>query len=275
MVVSTTDPEAAEAAQPGDRVAHDQPSRTTARSATRGASASCRTYTIAGGHGRPPLPGEKAHPSEPVPGRGHRARDEPLHPVLPLRPLLSGLRRRHRLRRHRAAPGGSTSAGSRDGALESPFSGNLVDICPTGVFTDKTARFRARYWDYQFAPSICPHCSLGCNTAPQPATGNCSRSWPRRNDQVNGWFICDRGRFDKHSVNDRMRPRIPLIDGRETRLGRGARCGGQPPRRVDQPARRGSVAAGRARRGSRWKACVMLARLAELLGSASTLLLDR
>jgi len=28
----------------------------------------------------------------------------------------------------------------QDGQLESPFSGNLVDICPTGVFTDKTAR---------------------------------------------------------------------------------------------------------------------------------------
>ena len=53
-----------------------------------------------------------------------------------------------------------------DGQLESPFSGNLVDICPTGVFTDKTARFRARYWDYDMAPSVCPHCSLGCNTVP-------------------------------------------------------------------------------------------------------------
>ncbi|HSC71315.1 MAG TPA: 2Fe-2S iron-sulfur cluster-binding protein, partial [Candidatus Methylomirabilis sp.] len=43
-----------------------------------------------------------------------------------------------------------------DGTLESPFSGNLVDICPTGVYTDKTARFRARYWDYEMAPSVCP-----------------------------------------------------------------------------------------------------------------------
>ncbi len=100
-----------------------------------------------------------------------------------------------------------------DGALESPFSGNLVDICPTGVFTDKTGRFRARYWDYEFAPSICPHCSVGCNTSPQNFQRELIKVVARRNDQVNGWFICDRGRFDKGYVNDGRRPRQPMIDG--------------------------------------------------------------
>ena len=102
---------------------------------------------------------------------------------------------------------------AEDGALESPFSGNLVDICPTGVFTDKTGRFRARYWDYQFAPSICQHCSVGCNTAPQAYHRELIKVVARRNDQVNGWFICDRGRFDKKAVNDPARPREPRIDG--------------------------------------------------------------
>ena len=100
-----------------------------------------------------------------------------------------------------------------DGTLESPFSGNLVDICPTGVFTDKTGRFRARYWDYQFAPSVCQHCSVGCNTAPQAYHRELIKVVARRNDQVNGWFICDRGRFEKGFVNDPARPRAPLIDG--------------------------------------------------------------
>jgi NADH-quinone oxidoreductase subunit G len=100
-----------------------------------------------------------------------------------------------------------------DGALESPFSGNLVDICPTGVFTDKTGRFRARYWDYQFAPSICQQCSVGCNTAPQAYHRELIKVVARRNDQVNGWFICDRGRFEKKDVNDPSRPREPMVDG--------------------------------------------------------------
>jgi NADH-quinone oxidoreductase subunit G len=102
-----------------------------------------------------------------------------------------------------------------EGAFESPFSGNLVDICPTGVFTDKTARFRARYWDYQMAPSVCPHCSLGCNTVPVARYRELLKTVARENPAVNGWFICDRGRFENSAVNDPSRPRMPLVDGRE------------------------------------------------------------
>jgi NADH-quinone oxidoreductase subunit G len=101
----------------------------------------------------------------------------------------------------------------QDGALESPFSGNLVDICPTGVFTDKTARFRARYWDYDMAPSVCPHCSLGCNTVPMARYRELLKVTARRNDAVNGWFICDRGRFTNAVVNAPERPRQALVDG--------------------------------------------------------------
>lgn len=101
----------------------------------------------------------------------------------------------------------------QDGALESPFSGNLVDICPTGVFTDKTARFRARYWDYDMAPSVCPHCSLGCNTVPMARYRELLKTTARRNDAVNGWFICDRGRFSNATVNAPDRPRQALVDG--------------------------------------------------------------
>jgi NADH-quinone oxidoreductase subunit G len=102
----------------------------------------------------------------------------------------------------------------QDGPLESPFSGNLVDICPTGVFTDKTARFRARYWDFDMAPSVCPHCSLGCNITPVARFRELLKIVARRNDSVNGWFICDRGRFSNVAVNAPDRPRQPLIDGK-------------------------------------------------------------
>ena len=101
----------------------------------------------------------------------------------------------------------------QDGQLESPFSGNLADICPTGVFTDKTARFRARYWDYDMAPSVCPGCSLGCNTVPMARYRELLKVTARRNDEVNGWFICDRGRFSNAAVNAPDRPRQALVDG--------------------------------------------------------------
>jgi NADH-quinone oxidoreductase subunit G len=105
------------------------------------------------------------------------------------------------------------------GPLQSPFSGNLVDICPTGVFTDKTARFRARYWDYEMAPSLCPHCSLGCNTVPVARLRELLKVVARDNRLVNGPFICDRGRFANGAVNRLDRPRQPLRAGCEVPWG--------------------------------------------------------
>jgi NADH-quinone oxidoreductase subunit G len=103
----------------------------------------------------------------------------------------------------------------KEGELQSPFSGNLLDICPTGVYTDKTARFRARYWDYEMAPSVCPWCSLGCNTIPAARYRELLKTMARRNDQVNGWFMCDRGRFANAPVNDPQRPRTPRLESRD------------------------------------------------------------
>jgi len=103
----------------------------------------------------------------------------------------------------------------RDGRLESPFSGNLVDVCPTGVFTDKTFRYRTRYWDIEEAPSICPHCSLGCAVIPGARYRELQRVRSGVNRKVNGFFICDRGRFGYGHANHPARPRRPRIDGRD------------------------------------------------------------
>jgi NADH-quinone oxidoreductase subunit G len=101
-----------------------------------------------------------------------------------------------------------------DGALENEFSGNLVEICPTGVFTDKTLKHHyARKWDQQFAPSICVHCALGCNTDAGERYGTLRRIVNRYNDAVNGYFLCDRGRFGYEFVNSERRLLQPMLDG--------------------------------------------------------------
>jgi len=97
-----------------------------------------------------------------------------------------------------------------DGPLESEFSGNLVELCPTGVFTDRTlARHYTRKWDLETAPSVCPHCGLGCNTIPGARYGELRRVHARFNKAVNGYFLCDRGRYGYEFVNDPARLRRP------------------------------------------------------------------
>lgn len=97
-----------------------------------------------------------------------------------------------------------------DGSLESEFSGNLVEVCPTGVFTDKTFRaFYSRKWDLQTAPSICQQCSLGCNISPGERLGTLRRIQNRFHPEINGYFLCDKGRFGHKYVNDKTQ--VPVV----------------------------------------------------------------
>lgn len=99
----------------------------------------------------------------------------------------------------------------QEGMLENEFSGNLVEICPTGVFIDKTHSKRYnRKWDMQFAPSVCLQCSIGCNISPGERYGELRRIENRYNGSINHYFLCDRGRFGYGYVNRPDRPRQPL-----------------------------------------------------------------
>ncbi|NIR47970.1 NADH-quinone oxidoreductase subunit G, partial [candidate division KSB1 bacterium] len=98
-----------------------------------------------------------------------------------------------------------------DGVLENEFSGNLVEVCPTGVFTDKTLKQHyTRKWDLTSTPSICTHCGLGCNTLAGERYGGLRRILSRYNGKVNGYFLCDRGRFGYEFVNSEKRIRQPV-----------------------------------------------------------------
>jgi len=106
-----------------------------------------------------------------------------------------------------------------DGPLENEFSGNLVEVCPTGVFTDKTLHEHyTRKWDLQTAPSVCTGCSLGCNIIPGERYGTLRRIRNRYNHEVNGYFLCDRGRFGYEFVNSERRVRQPILRSKNGRF---------------------------------------------------------
>ncbi len=109
-----------------------------------------------------------------------------------------------------------------EGVLESEFAGNLVDVCPTGVFTNKAFReVYSRPWDLQTARSVCANCSVGCNVLPGFRHGLLRRIKPERNDEVNRFFMCDRGRFGGEFVNSGARIRFARVAGEEMDLAAG------------------------------------------------------
>ncbi|NHN89766.1 NADH-quinone oxidoreductase subunit NuoG [Acetobacter conturbans] len=107
---------------------------------------------------------------------------------------------------------------AEDGTLQNAFSGNLVEICPTGVFTDKPfSTVYTRKWDMRGTPSVCVHCAVGCNTIVNAREETLRRVLNRYNTDINRYVLCDRGRFGHGFVNAPTRIRTPLntIDGQQ------------------------------------------------------------
>jgi NADH-quinone oxidoreductase subunit G len=91
--------------------------------------------------------------------------------------------------------------------IENELVGNIADICPVGALTSRDFRFQARPWELRNTPSVCPHCSKGCNTVVgyHPRRNEILRVTARENMDVNQWWICDRGRGGFHFVHDERR----------------------------------------------------------------------
>jgi len=119
------------------------------------------------------------------------------------------------------------------GRLESPFSGNLIDVCPTGVYTDKPSRFKGRRWNFERGPSLCLHCSLGCNTTGNARYREMVSLEARNNKAVNGHFICDRGRFGFDFANHVDRPRTARVDKKPVTWQEGVETAARRLRHID------------------------------------------
>ncbi|GAP62219.1 hypothetical protein ARMA_0642 [Ardenticatena maritima] len=102
-----------------------------------------------------------------------------------------------------------------DVPFDSYFSGNTTDICPVGALTTEDFRFKARVWELNNVPSVCPHCPVGCNIVIGERAGDIKRIMPRQNEWVNEIWMCDKGRFGHHFVRAEDRLTTPLIKGED------------------------------------------------------------
>ncbi|MDQ3487860.1 MAG: 2Fe-2S iron-sulfur cluster-binding protein [Acidobacteriota bacterium] len=114
---------------------------------------------------------------------------------------------------------GSEIATFREEGVHSLLSGNLMDVCPVGAITTKDYRFKSRPWDNPEAvDTVCTLCEKGCNTTawikakPEWAKGaQLIRTTPRFNPDVNGYWMCDIGRFDYRWIEGDERLQRPLL----------------------------------------------------------------
>jgi NADH-quinone oxidoreductase subunit G len=103
--------------------------------------------------------------------------------------------------------------------LDNPYSANVIDICPVGALTDRDFRFQCRVWFLGRTKSICPGCSRGCNIEvhfnerynPRYHERRVQRLKPRFNPDVNGYWMCDEGRYAYHAIDAATRLREPMV----------------------------------------------------------------
>ena len=95
--------------------------------------------------------------------------------------------------------------------VDAKTGGNIIDLCPVGALTNRVSRFAYRPWEIERTPSICMHCSVGCNVRLDSRTHQLRRIVSRENMQVNDQWICDKGRFAHAWVNDENRLAAPMI----------------------------------------------------------------
>jgi NADH dehydrogenase/NADH:ubiquinone oxidoreductase subunit G len=95
------------------------------------------------------------------------------------------------------------------------FCGACIDICPVGALNSRQHKFRARSWEGERVPTVCPFCSVGCLLSLQVKENELVQSRPRpginNQDQV-----CFRGRFAVDYVSSPQRVTGPLlrVDGK-------------------------------------------------------------
>src|SRR5690606_21921690 len=95
--------------------------------------------------------------------------------------------------------------------FNSYFSGNTIELCPVGALTSDIYRFKARPWDLARVPFVCTGCSAGCNVYLDFRFGELLRVISRDNPELDGGWLCDRGRFNYRYVHGEERLRRPLV----------------------------------------------------------------
>jgi NADH-quinone oxidoreductase subunit G len=98
--------------------------------------------------------------------------------------------------------------------LDNELSGNVTDLCPVGALLNKDTLHEERVWYWKFTDTVCSLCSNGCNTTVgvDPRKGRVARVRPRTNNDVNDYWICDRGRYEWTEIQDAdKRLKDPII----------------------------------------------------------------
>lgn len=111
------------------------------------------------------------------------------------------------------------------------LAGNVVDLCPVGALCSKDFLYKKRVWWLKSGDSVCNLCSTGCSVHADQNENKLYRLRPRENDQAQGSFMCDEGRFGWKYIHSDARlvaPRLGRLTSESSANGNGHAGNGHP-----------------------------------------------
>jgi len=94
--------------------------------------------------------------------------------------------------------------------FDDPYAMCTIDLCPVGALTSKQHRFQARVWEMYYAPAIDMNDSTGTNTYVWIRDNKVMRLTPRRNKEVNDYWMPDAHRLNVEIYNDNRASGVKL-----------------------------------------------------------------
>lgn len=94
--------------------------------------------------------------------------------------------------------------------LDCEFCGQCIRVCPTGALTGKMWALKGRQKDIKEVDTICPYCGCGCSLTLNIRKNEIVRVTSKEDTLNEGW-LCPKGTFGYHFVNNPERLTKPLI----------------------------------------------------------------
>ena len=125
----------------------------------------------------------------------------------------------------------------------SPYAGNVIDLCPVGALLSEPYHFKARPWNIEREETVCSVCPVGCASLVTGRDGHPVRLEGRPQPDLDDYgFLCDHGRFTYDFVNHPARLEQAFLDGKPASASAAVAAVGERLARVVEKSGGGAVA---------------------------------
>jgi len=102
--------------------------------------------------------------------------------------------------------------------LNCEFCGQCISHCPVGALISRPFKYKARVWELEKIPSVCPYCGGGCAIELNVRKNKVLRITSSYEDTHNQGNLCGRGNFGFGFINNNNRLHSPLIKRRKDQV---------------------------------------------------------